>query len=742
MILRNLWRRRTRTALTLLAISLGVGAIVSLVAIADGLIAGFSELWSGSGADLLVSQADALDPQISVVEESVGAEIAKLPGVEGIAGMVYGEVTTEGVPYFLVFGHDPDGFAIERFKIVEGEELTSRSRHEIIIGRLAADSLNRDIGASIRMYDSAYRIVGIYETGSGFEDAGGVITLRDAQAMLKKPHQVNVYQVKLDQGEDADEARDRIERRFPDVAITKSGEYANQEMLTNIVGGFAWGISFLAVLIGGVGMMNTVLMSVFERTREIGVLRALGWRRGRVMRMILAESVCLSLLGGVAGAVLGVATVKLFASIPATAGLMQGKFSAGLFMQAFLIAVGLGGIAGLYPAWRASGLDPLLAMQYDADRGERGSRRWPGGMIVRNLMRRRARSVLTLVAIGIAVGVIVALGGMADGLGRQITGMIGGDQVDLMAVEANISDMQYSSIDERIAKRIAAMPEVESVSGFLLGVVVTEDTPLLVVYGHNPHDYAIRHFRIVEGEGLSANRQAIMGRLAADSMDTEVGETVNLGGSRYRIVGIYETGVPFEDIGIVISLREAQAMFGRPRQIGFLGIELRNPRQADAVLSELEQRFPEISVSKTAEFTESLPDLRTTDAMIGAISFLAVLVGGIGMMNTVFMSVFERTREIGVLRALGWRKMRVLGMIMREAILLGAVGGLAGLLLGIVLGRALMMVPLLGAVLEPQYSAELMLRAFLLAPILGTMAGLYPAWWASRLDPLEALRYE
>jgi ABC-type antimicrobial peptide transport system permease subunit len=742
MILRNLWRRRTRTVLTLVGISLGVAAIVSLVAVANGLITGFAELWSGSGADLMVSQADALDPQISILDESLGEELINLPGVATVAGMLYGEVTTESVPYFLVFGHDPRQFSIERFKLVEGEGLSSRSRHEIIIGKVAADNLNRGIGDTIIMYDSAYRIVGIFETGAGLEDAGGVITLEDAQAMLKKPRQVNVFQIKLAQGEDADEVRERIERRYSDIAVTKSGEYANQEFLMQTVGGFAWGISLLAMLIGGVGMMNAVLMSVFERTREIGLLRALGWRRRRVLRMILMESMGLGLMGALLGAVLGIGAVKLFSSIPATAGLMQGRFTVSLFVQAFAAALGLGAIGGLFPAWRASQLDPLLAMHYDADTGGGPSRRWPGGMIVRNLMRRRTRSLLTLVGIGFAIAAIVALGGLAEGLGDQITGMIGGGQVDLMAVEANISDMQYSSIDQRIEKQIAVMPEVESVSGFLFGITTTEEMPMLIIYGHNPYGYAIGRFRIVEGEGLSANRQAIVGRLVADSLNKKVGDSVNLGGSRYRIVGIYETGVPFEDTAVVISLREAQAMLGRPRQVAFLGITLKDPRQADSVLSEMEERFPEISISKTAEFTESVPDLRTTDAMIGAISFLAVLGGGIGMMNTVFMSVFERTREIGVLRALGWRRVRVLGMVVREAILLGGLGGVAGILMGVGLGKLLTAIPLVGALLEPRYAPELMLRALVLALVLGAIASLYPAWWASRLDPLEALRYE
>jgi putative ABC transport system permease protein len=222
-------------------------------------------------------------------------------------------------------------------------------------------------------------------------------------------------------------------------------------------------------------------------------------------------------------------------------------------------------------------------------------------------------------------------------------------------------------------------------------------------------------------------------------MGVEVGESVNVLGSRFRVTGIYETGVAFEDSAMVISLREAQALFGGPHKVGFLGIALRDPRQVDSVLIELEERFPEVSVSRTAEFADSLPDFRAMDAMIGAISFLAVLVGGIGMMNTVFMSVFERTREIGVLRALGWRKGRVLGMIMKESLLLSAVGGVVGILLGVGLGN---LFPLLLAYLEPYFSGELVVRALVLALALGAIAGLYPSWWASRLDPLEALRYE
>jgi len=458
-----------------------------------------------------------------------------------------------------------------------------------------------------------------------------------------------------------------------------------------------------------------------------------------VLRMILLESLGLSLIGGGLGAVLGVATVRLLGAIPVTAGLLQGKFSLSLFVQAIMVALGLGAIGGFYPAWRASRLDPLLAIQYDADKGDGTSRHWPGGMIIRNLTRRRVRTALTIVGIGIAVAAIVGLSGLGEGFAKQFAETGSGGQADLMALDASVSDMAYSAIDERIAKQIAAIPQVENVSGVMVTVATTESNPFLMVMGYAPHESAIKHFNITEGEGLSATRQAIIGRLTAESMDRKVGDTLDLVGSRYRIVGIYETGTPLEDTGVVISLREAQALLGRPRQSTFLGIELRDPRQVDSVLRELEARFPEITVSTTAEFAETIPDFRALDAILGGVSFLAVLVGGVGVMNTIFMSVFERTREIGVLRALGWRKRRILAMIMQESVLLSLVAGLLGILVGIGFGHAFR--PLL-AYLVPHYPPDLIVRALVLALALGTIAGLLPAWWASRLDPLEALRYE
>ena len=112
-------------------------------------------------------------------------------------------------------------------------------------------------------------------------------------------------------------------------------------------------------------MTNTMVMSVFERTREIGVLRALGWRKGRVLWMIMRESVALSLLGGAAGFVTGAAISALLNAIPLVAGFVQTRLSLALALQSFATAFCLGAVGGLYPAWRATRLQPVEALRYE-----------------------------------------------------------------------------------------------------------------------------------------------------------------------------------------------------------------------------------------------------------------------------------------------------------------------------------------------------------------------------------------
>jgi ABC-type lipoprotein release transport system permease subunit len=748
MFLKNLFRRKIRTALTVLGISIGVAAIIGLGALANGLEAGYGSMLSGSKADLILSQPDSYDISYSVVDESVGVQIAAMPEVARINGMLSGFVQAEDQPYFFVFGHDPDSFVLDRFQIAEGDALNSRAAHDahgkpVLLGSAAAEVLDKKPGDSMRLMGSVYRVIGIYQTGDAFEDSGALLPLEDAQELLGKPRQVSLFYIQLEDPALRQRFIHRVERQMPDLELSGVQEFQDKQIMSDMFGAYVWVIGGLAILLGGVGMMNAQLMSVYERTREIGVLRALGWSQGRVMWMILAESVSVCLVGGLLGVGLGYVLLDTISRGTVLLGASTANINLSLLQQAFIIVLIMGLVAGLYPAWRASRLQPVEALRYEGGSGGKAHRLPLGGMALKSLLQRRARTLLTVIVIGITVGAIVALEAVLDSMMGDMTNMFSETGVQIIIRQADVSDTSLSAIDERIGDKIAAMPEVESTSGMIISAVMLPDSgSFLLVQGYAPNELAIRRFRIVDGEPLKTNHQIIVGKTIADALNKGVGDTFDLSGIRFRVVGIYESKVSWEELGGVISLRDAQSFVGRPRKVTMLAVKLYDPSGARDVVDKINREFPEVHAALSGEFAEQMPDFEASEGMMGGISILAIVVGGVGVLNTMLMAVFERTREIGVLRSLGWGRRAILGMILRESLLLGLIGGLAGILIAFGLVQLMSIAPVVGDYLQVVWEWEVFVRAIAIALLLGLLGGLYPAFRATRLQPVEALRYE
>jgi putative ABC transport system permease protein len=171
-------------------------------------------------------------------------------------------------------------------------------------------------------------------------------------------------------------------------------------------------------------------------------------------------------------------------------------------------------------------------------------------------------------------------------------------------------------------------------------------------------------------------------------------------------------------------------------------VKVRDPSRAVELVDKINADFPEVHAALSGDFANEMPDFEASNDMLEGISMLAIIVGGVGVLNAMLMAVFERTREIGVLRALGWRRRMVLGMILREALLLGLIGGLAGILIAFGLVAMFQISPIVGDYLTVVWSWDIFVRAIGIALLLGLLGGLYPAFRATRLQPVEALRYE
>lgn len=749
MILKNLLRRKARTILTILGIAIGVAAIIALGVLTDLLESGYTSMMTGSNSDLLLSQPGSFSLSYSSLEESIGRQLATFPEVKAVSGMIEGLVQTEENPFFFVYGYPEDSFLLDRFQIIQGDSLLNASEGAVrgkplVLGASAAEAFNKTIGDTLHFGNSTFRIVGIYRTGDAFEDRGAIIRLDDAQIQFDKQNKVSLFYIQLAHPSLRNVVEERVERRWPELLLSSTDTYASNMSMVSVMQVYLVGIAGLAIILGGVGMMNAQLMSVMERTQEIGVLKALGWSKSRIMWMILMESIAVTMIGGVVGIVIGLAALISLSSISPFLSDIAGQLQIHHLLRAFYVVLPVGLIGGSYPAWRASRMLPVEAFRFAGGATNTRVNRLPiGGMAVQSLWQRTARTLLTLSAIGITVGSIMALEGvvrsMADAMGEIVTG----SNAEIMVRQRDAAASALSSLDEQLANKIKVIPGVTYVSRMVLSsITLPEGGGIFMLQGYSPAEVAIRRFVPVEGTHITGNRQVMLGRVMSESMNRTVGDTVVLSGKRFKVVGIFETGVSWEEMGGVVTLRDAQNIVGKSHQVTMLAVNIENTSQSRELSTLINDRFPSIQADLNADFLEKLPEMQYTNLLMAAISILSVFVGGLAVLNTMLMAVVERTREIGILRALGWKQLRILRMILSEAALLGILGGILGI--GIAFGTTGLLgkLPGIGQALDPAWTSDIFIRGGLVAILLGLLGGLLPALRATQLQPTEALRYE
>lgn len=743
MIFKNLWRRATRSLLTILGISIGVAAVVALGAMARGMAENYTTA-IGVSNDLLVVQADAFDAVFSSLDEEYTERIRAVPGVENVDPGIYGWISTDDMPFFLIFGYHADSVAIQHYRVVEGKPITGPK--QMIVGRRGADALKLGVEDTLRVYGVPYQIVGIYETGQGMEESGGVVTLEDAQDITQKERKVSLFQVGVSRNTDIDQVITRIESIDKELTASTASDYGASQDWTAYLQGFAWGVAAIAILIGGLGMMSAMVMSVLERTREIGTLRAVGWSRWRVLRMILGEALLLSAVGGVVGILIGMGLAWLTAQAPGLGPMLEGAVTPQIAAQGFFIALFLGLVGGLYPAWTAANLEPVEALRYEGGGGgntSQGILSRIGNQSFRNLWRRRTRTLLSASAIGIGVATLVMIGGLIDGVIGQLNGLAGsGSPGSITVMQRDVADMSLSSLDERLVNMIQALPEVKSATPSLLGFVMTADLPLFIISGLDPNSSAMAHYKLTEGRYVQRPNEIIVGKVAAENYKLALGGVFSLFDNRYKIVGIYETGAAYEDGGGLLALREAQRLLNRQRSVSFIYVDVYEPNQAEYVQQVINTRFSDARASLSSEFAQNTNDINNAKAMTNAIIGLALIIGGIVVANTMIMSIYERTREIGTLRALGWRRRRILSQIIQESLLLCIVSGVLGSILGVLFLGGVSLIPGANGMISTSWQPSTFILAMGTAIVLGLLGGIYPAWRASKLAPVEALRYE
>lgn len=377
-MIKNPFRNRTRATLAIIGIAIGIATIVALGMVTGGLQSSTQSTLKAGSAEITVTKIGSgnFGSSGGVLDESLVTDLKNTNGVKDTAGIlrVNSNVSTSSggsgfgsMSGFLVNGIDSSKLALVGIDSVNGTIFTNGSSNEIIIGKTIAQNLNKTVGSTIDIYGTEFEVTGIFESGNFIYDIGAFTSLSTLQNLTNNTGKVSYIQVKVNDNANASQVSKTIQDERPnDLSATTAVDQANRiNQSLGMIDTASWAISLLAIVIGGVGVINTMIMSVFERTREIGVLKAVGWKDRRILGMILGESIILTLVAAVVGIILGIVAVEIIFKLFITSQSFEAVLTMDTLLKAFGVALLVGIVGGLYPAYRASRLAPTEALRYE-----------------------------------------------------------------------------------------------------------------------------------------------------------------------------------------------------------------------------------------------------------------------------------------------------------------------------------------------------------------------------------------
>jgi putative ABC transport system permease protein len=365
---KNLGRRRLRTVLTLGGIAMAIGAFVALVGFSNSFEHEWLRIYESGGTDIAVVQKTFLNTS---VDDSGAAKLATLPTVARVTPMIFNMMDLTPEINALVYGWKADSFEFDALTMKSGRRFRD-GQPELILGDLLASNLNKTVGDTLSIEGSSFTITGIFHGGSALETGAAILPLDQLQQISSLQGKASAFHVRLHPtptGQSPEHylqtAQAQIEAALPGLRAVPAAERASSNQLVVMAHAVAWGTSSIALLMGILGIANTMAMSVFERTREIGILRALGWKRWRILLLIEFEATALAFIGGIFGIALGWSALHILSTLPQTATIVSADFPPMLFLESLGVAIFVGLAAGAIPACRGARLSPVEALRHD-----------------------------------------------------------------------------------------------------------------------------------------------------------------------------------------------------------------------------------------------------------------------------------------------------------------------------------------------------------------------------------------
>jgi putative ABC transport system permease protein len=361
-----------------------------------------------------------------------------------------------------------------------------------------------------------------------------------------------------------------------------------------------------------------------------------------------------------------------------------------------------------------------------------------------NLRRHKLRALIGVAGIGFGVAAMLSILSIVNGAIGMFERILSVDS-HYLVFEKNVSDLFFSSVPDKKTAALRGMDNVESAEPLLFGLVTSGDRPIITCFGleaTNP--------RLVKATWLAGSRADFgrvpdgiwLGARAAEFLSAKQGQRLAIGKGEFTVAGILSTENGFEDGGVFLPLDEAQAFFSREGVASVVAIKLRDQTRGAEFKRAVESANPGLMALENREFNQSYTQFKILHFTAWAVGVCAFLLGGLGVANTMLLSVFSRIREIAVLRVCGFSSGQVAGLILGEAAMIA----LGGLLLGLGLGYAALFVlhhaPQFNGYIQPVVKPAMLTGIAATALVTAVLGALWPARFASKIQPAEALRYE
>jgi putative ABC transport system permease protein len=383
--------------------------------------------------------------------------------------------------------------------------------------------------------------------------------------------------------------------------------------------------------------------------------------------------------------------------------------------------------------------------------------------ILRNVFRRKLRVMLTIFGITIGVLTLVAMGGMAEKISMLVSGgtKYYSDKVTVQAAGTSMFTSAALSIDKREA--VKAVPGVAEVSA-QIGMLLDPETgasfgmPAMIggsdMVGDNLETFKVSYSA---GRALTPDDigSVVLGSDMVKKLGGQVGGTVTVRGEQFTVVGVLDKTLTAPDTSVWMTLPDAQRLFYQDIPEAFRGaadpsslitslVVYPTPgTDPEALATAINAAVPEVKATGPKAFQDQIAStMSVMNAILYGIAIIALFVGGLSVINTMTMSVNERTREIGVRKAIGASDGQIVRQFLGESGVIGLIGGVSGLFLGWVATTVA------NKLLESRsldlflVTPRLAIGSVLFALVLGLVSGLYPSFHAARLKPVVALRYE